>query len=190
MKRSLAALYFEQFGNARRILDVGCGGGEFGRYRPSPDVEIHGVDVDAGAIEKAAQFEIAIRLDLEAEPLPYEDGTFDAVLAKDIFEHVYVPSRLAREIFRVTRRGGIVIASVVMARASRVWDDYTHVRGFTRRSARALLEDVGFTVEAQWRMGPVPLSDRLGLMPFVPHLLRLPVFGAFLASSLELRARK
>ncbi len=190
MVPGLAARYFREFGDARTILDVGCGTGGLGRYRPSPDVEIHGVDSDAGAAKQACRFEVVVCLDVEASPLPYEDGSFDAVLAKDIFEHVQDPGRLAREIYRVIRPGGVLVASLVMARASRVWADYTHVRGFTKRSACLLLKDAGFTVEAVWSMGGVPLSSRLGLIWLVPYLLRLPVFNQLWASSWELRARK
>lgn len=190
MASGLARRYFREFGDARRILDVGCGTGELGRYRPSSEVEVHGVDVDAGAVEQAARFEVAVCLDLESSPLPYEDESFDAVLARDIFEHVQDPGRLAREIYRVVCPGGVLVASVVMARPARVWADYTHVRGFTQRSARLLLEDAGFMVEAVWRMGGVPLSNRLHLMRLVPYLLRLPVFDRLWASSWELRARR
>ncbi len=190
MPAALARRYYREFAGARTILDVGCGTGDFGRLRPSPGVVVNGVDVDAGAVAQAAQHERAVRVDLDAMPLPYADASFDAVLAKDIFEHVQDPGRLAREVYRVTRRSGVVVASVVMARPQRVWADYTHVRGFTRESARMLLEDAGFTVEAIWRMGGVPLSDRLGFTDMVPQLLRVPVFDALWGSSWELRACK
>jgi SAM-dependent methyltransferase len=190
MPASLARRYYREFAGARTILDVGCGNGDFGRLRPSPDVVVNGVDVDAGAVARASSHERAVRVDLDAMPLPYADASFDAVLAKDIFEHVRDPGRLAREVYRVTRRGGVIVASVVMARPQRVWADYTHLRGFTRGSARMLLEDAGFRVEAIWRMGGVPLSDTLGFTDAVPHLLRVPLFDALWGSSWELRARK
>lgn len=190
MKPTLAAQYFRQFGNARKILDVGCGTGDLGRYRPSASVEVHGVDMDARAVAQAAQFEHVVCVDLEMAPLPYADASFDAILAKDILEHVQDPGKLAREIFRVTRPGGVLVTSVVMARPARVWADYTHIRGFTKRSARLLIEDAGFTVEAIWRMGGVPLSNRLHLIWLVPYLLRLPVVDQLWSSSWELRARK
>lgn len=188
--RSLAAHYYRRFEGSRIILDVGCGTGEFGRYKPSSLLQVHGVDIDAGAVARAEQFENAVCLDLESEPLPYPDATFDAILARDIFEHVQDPGRLAQEVYRVLRPGGIIIASVVMARPHRVWADYTHVRGFTRRSARMLLQDVGFTVEHIWRMGPVPLSNRLNLMSYVPVLLKVPIFDHLWSSSWELQARR
>jgi SAM-dependent methyltransferase len=190
MRPGLAARYYREFGDARTILDVGCGTGDFGRLRPSTAISVYGVDIDALAVEQAQRYERAACVDVDVEPLPFGEATFDAVLAKDIFEHVKDPGRLAREVYRVTRPGGIIICSVVMARPQRVWADYTHLRGFTQRSARLLLEDAGFDVEAIWRMGGVPLSSRLGFMDLVPHLLRVPLFDALWGSSWELRARK
>jgi SAM-dependent methyltransferase len=189
MPASLQALYFREFEGARRILDVGCGTGDLGRHAPS-GVEILGVDIDTGALREAARFETVTCLDLEAAPLPYEDASFDAVLAKDIFEHVLDPGRLAREVVRVVRPGGVVVASLVMARPRAVWADYTHVRGFTKHTAGQLLEDAGLRVERIWRMGGVPLSSRLGLIWLVPTLLRLPGCNHLWASSWELKARR
>lgn len=190
MLPSLACMYFRHFGAARKVLDIGCGTGGLGKYRPSPDIEVHGVDIDAGAVELAARHEVAVCLDIEEKPLPYPDGTFDAVLAKDIFEHVQDPGALAREIYRVMIPGGTLVASVVMAKPSAVWADYTHVRGFSKRSARMLLEDAGFTVERVWPMGGVPLSNRLHFIRLLSYLLRLPPFSQLWASSWELRARR
>jgi SAM-dependent methyltransferase len=190
MPRALALRYWREFEGARAVLDVGCGGGEFGRYCPYPGVDVHGVDADVRAIELASRYERAAAVDVDVEPLPYGDATFDAVLAKDIFEHVKEPGDLAREVYRVLKPAGVLVASVVMARPHRVWADYTHRRGFTQKSARLLLEDAGFRVDATWRMGPVPLSSRLGFIDRVPDLLRVPALDALWGASWELRARK
>jgi SAM-dependent methyltransferase len=190
MPTSLPALYFRQLRGARRVLDLGCGTGDLGRHARGHDADIFGVDIDVGALKQAARFERVICLDLESASLPYADATFDAVVAKDIFEHVQDPGRLAREVARVTRPGGMVVASVVMARPRAVWADYTHVRGFTRHTASQLLEDAGLRVEQVWRMGGVPLTGRLGLVWLVPALLRLPGCNQLWASSWELRARR
>lgn len=190
LPQALAARYYRELGDARRVLDLGCGTGDFGRLRPSPDVEVHGVDVDPLAVALASGHEIAVQADVEREPLPYPDEWFDGVLAKDIFEHLREPAVAVREAYRVLRPGGVLVASMVMARPSRVWADYTHVRGFTRESARLLLEDAGFKVEAIWRMGPVPLSNRLGFIGLVPALLRVPPFDWLWGASWEVKARK
>jgi len=187
---SVYDLYFRHFGEVRHVLDVGCGHGELGRRRPSSGVAVHGVDLDPGALALAAGAETVVRADLDSGPLPYADRSFDGVLAKDVFEHLIRPERLAREVWRVLRPGGVVVASVVMAKPRAVWADYTHVRGFTRRTAPQLLTDAGFTVERVWRMGGVPLSRRLGFVGLVPRLLCLPVASQLWAASWELRGRK
>lgn len=190
MPHALAARYLRQFAGAKSILDLGCGAGEFGRVASAAGIDVCGVDVDAGAVAAASRWERATRVDLDAEQLPFADASFDGVLAKDIFEHVQRPGPLAAEAFRVLRPGGVIVASVVMARPRRVWADYTHVRGFTAPSARLLLGDAGFRVEAVWRMGGVPLSARLRFIDAVPLLLRVPPFDALWGASWELRARR
>lgn len=190
MPPQLARGYWRRMAGARVVLDAGCGAGDFGRFRPSDDIDVHGIDHDAIAVERASRYERARQCDVDSEPLPYADATFDAVLAKDIFEHVQNPGGLAREVARVTRPGGVVVASMVMARPHRVWADYTHLRGFTRESARLLLEDAGFHIDEIWRMGPVPLSTRLRLLDAVPALLRVPPLDALWGASWEIEARR
>lgn len=190
MPRELALRYFRAFGDARRVLDVGCGTGALGLYCPSDDIEIDGVDHDVAALARASAYERVAHVDLESSALPYDDETFDAVLAKDILEHLHEPRRLVCEMRRVLKPGGVLVVSVVMAKPRAVWADYTHVRGFTKRSARMLLEDAGFQVEAIWRMGGVPLSNRLHVIWLVPMVLRLPLLGWLWASSWELKARR
>lgn len=190
MQPTLAARYYRNFLGARTLLDVGCGTGAFGRHRPHDGLRIFGVDVDEGALERAAEFEEVSHVDLERDQLPYADASFDGILAKDVLEHLHDPVRVVREMRRVLRPGGIVIASLVMARPRAVWSDYTHVRGFTRQAAMMLLEDVGLTVEAVWRMGPVPLANRFNFMDIVPWVLAVPGPAQLWGTSWELRARK
>jgi SAM-dependent methyltransferase len=187
---ALVRRYYDRIGDARRILDVGCGAGALGRFRPHDGFEIVGVDRNAEAVAAAGQYEEASELDLERHDLPFEDASFDAVVAKDILEHLADPLRVTRECFRVLRPGGVLLASVVMAKPRAVWADYTHVRGFTRTTARLLLEHGGFVVEEQWQMGGVPLTNRLGAVGAVPTLLRIPGVGRAFASSWELKARR
>jgi SAM-dependent methyltransferase len=187
---ALVRRYYDRLGDARRILDVGCGTGTFGRLRPHDGFEIFGVDRSPAAVAVAREYEDASELDLERDDLPFEDDSFDAVVAKDILEHLTDPLRVTRECFRVLRPGGVLLASVVMAKPRAVWADYTHVRGFTRSTARQLLEHGGFVVEDQWQMGGVPLTSRLGAVGAVPALLRIPGIGRAFASSWELQARR
>ncbi len=190
LRPALAAWYYRQIGPARRILDLGCGNGDFGRYRPSTVIEVHGIDADQGAVASAARYEIAVQGDLDEAGLPYDADYFDAVLARDILEHLRAPWLTLREVHRVLRPGGCVVASVVMAKPQAVWADYTHVRGFTRRSVELMFRDEAFEIDSVWQMGGIPLTGRLGLIGGVPWLLRLPLVGRRWATSWEIRARR
>lgn len=187
---AVARHYFRQFGDARRVLDVGCGTGALGRFKPSSGMVIFGVDVDRGVVAEATRFEDASVVDLDAAPLPFGDSFFDAVLARDILEHVVDPGALTSEIARVLAPGGTLVVSAVMAKPSAVWDDYTHRRGFTKRSLRMLLEDHQLAVVAIRPMGPVPLAGRLRFVGALPFLLRLPIASSLWAVSWEALARK
>jgi SAM-dependent methyltransferase len=171
---ALAARYYRLLGSAKVILDLGCGRGCLGRLKPSPEIEVHGLDHDPLAVEEASRYEKAVCLDLDHERLPYGDAAFEAAIAKDILEHLQDPPRVLREIRRVLRPGGRLLVSVPMEYPWVVWNDYTHVRGFTKDAIRLLLEDAGFDVLHVLPMGGVPLAGRLGLVDWIPRFLALP----------------
>jgi ubiquinone/menaquinone biosynthesis C-methylase UbiE len=85
-----------------RLLDVGCGEKPYGPLF-APYVSEH-VGVDT--VENPhAELRGAI------ENLPVEDGSFDVVLCAQVLEHCDDPTAAARELHRVTRPGGRVLAS-------------------------------------------------------------------------------
>jgi SAM-dependent methyltransferase len=124
------------------LLDVGCGSAwladHFARYT--------GVDAHPEAIAAAQQRGRSVLLaDVDAR-LPFEDARFDAVVLKDLLEHVADPVAVVLETRRVLRAGGRVFASSPDAQRW-VWDDYTHRRPFTRKSLRLLFADQGLDVQ-------------------------------------------
>jgi SAM-dependent methyltransferase len=189
MKANHARFYWSHLGDARRVLDLGCATGDLGKYKPDGCV-VFGLDVNHGLLVEARRHEIVQAWDLDASTwLPFPDAFFDAVVAKDILEHLQKPWRTVAEIRRVLRPGGIAMASVITPRGRRVWSDYTHVRGFTSAAVRQMFADSGLEVTALWPMGAVPLSARLGAIGWLPALLRVPPFGWIWTSSYELTAR-
>ena len=84
-----------------RVLDVGCGDKP---YRPyfADAAEYVGVDVDEDA-----------NADLigPIEALPVEDESYDLVLCVQVLEHVEDPAQGVRELHRVVRPGGRVLAA-------------------------------------------------------------------------------
>jgi SAM-dependent methyltransferase len=189
VKAAVARFYWSLLPGARRVLDLGSATGDLGLFKPN-GVEVYGLELDPMLVAQTAPHEIAQVWDLnQSTPLPFPDAYFDAVVAKDILEHLEKPWLLLREIRRVTCPGGIILASVICERGHRTWGDYTHVRGFTMQSVRQMFTDVGLEVLGVWRMGGVPLTSRFNLIWLVPYLLRFPPFDWIWTSSYEIKAQ-
>ncbi|MFE0761772.1 SAM-dependent methyltransferase [Streptomyces smyrnaeus] len=104
-------------GAGDRVLDVGFGFAEqdFHWLRTRKPREIVGINVTpsqvAAAQQRAEELGFADRLDLRvgsATSLPFEDGSFDAVVALEASAHFHTRDRFFAEAFRVLRPGGIL----------------------------------------------------------------------------------
>jgi ubiquinone/menaquinone biosynthesis C-methylase UbiE len=190
MNKGISNFYWSHLVGVQCVLDLGCYTGDLGKFKPA-DVAMYGLDSNKAAIDIAKKHYTEAQVwDLDQpQPLPYADNFFDAVVAKDILEHLQKPWELLKEVKRVVRPGGKVLASVITHRSKRTWSDYTHVRGFTMQSTQTLFTDNGFQVVAVWRMGGIPLTARLDLVKINPLLLKFPLFDWVWTSSYELEAR-
>ncbi len=185
---SLVRRYDRLLGPAREILDLGCGVGDLGRGAQARRRRVFGLDHDFAALREARAHESVILADLSDGELPFRGASFDAVVAKDVVEHVRDPGSLLAEIRRVLKPGGKLLLSVPMEYPWVVWNDYTHVRGFTKSAVRLMVEDQGFRVVHLVAMGGVPLAGRLGAVDAIPLLLRLPGMRRLFGRSWELLA--
>jgi len=137
-------------GRGKRVLDLGCRSGALTRHFVDGN-EVVGLDVDPAALAKAEALGITpVQADVE-ELLPFEDASFDAVVAGELLEHLQFPDALVAEMRRVLRPGGVAVGSV--PNAFRVQgrlrfllgrppeDDPTHLRMFSPDAMRELLAD-------------------------------------------------
>ena len=94
-----------------KALDVGAGTGALiPRLKAVlPGVEISACDYLDSLMEEPGQRVDLV--DLSREPLPYASDTFDLVTCTEVVEHLENDRQLAREIFRVTKPGGVAIFS-------------------------------------------------------------------------------
>jgi SAM-dependent methyltransferase len=138
----------EAIGRGRRVLDLGCRSGAFTRHFLDGN-DVVGLDVDRVALEKAAELGIEpVVADVE-EPLPFDDATFDAVVAGELLEHLQFPEAVVAEARRVLRPSGVLVGSVPNAfrvqsrlqflRGRPPEDDPTHLRMFSPRQMNGLL---------------------------------------------------
>jgi len=141
-------LFQAAIGRGKRVLDLGCRSGALTRHFLEGN-ELVGLDVDAAALAKASDLGIEpVQANVE-EPLPFEDASYDAVVAGELFEHLQFPDALVAEIARVLRPGGVLVGSVpnafrlqgrlrfLLGRAPE--DDPTHLQMFSPASMRELL---------------------------------------------------
>jgi SAM-dependent methyltransferase len=125
-----------------RLLDVGCGTA----WLADHFADYTGIDAAPEAVQAARERgRNVVEGDVSAA-LPFADAAFDGVVLKDVLEHVPDSVAVVREVRRVLAPGGLVFASSPDAQRW-VWDDYTHVRPFTRKAYRLLFADNGFSVQ-------------------------------------------
>ena len=128
-----------------KMLDLGCGRGEF--LRGFLSCGLNGYGVDQSSIAKSICPDVKItHSDLENESLPYKDNSFDFVFSKSVLEHFYYPEELVQEIYRILRPGGLVITMVPDWESvyKTFYDDYTHRTPFTLASLRNIFVVNGF----------------------------------------------
>jgi SAM-dependent methyltransferase len=117
LERGLAAVG-RSFVDFERLLDFGCGPGRIMRWLGplADELELHGVDIDADAIEWAerhipyARFAVAPH----EPPMPYPAGHFDLVINHSVFTHLdgSMQDLWLAELRRVTRPGAMVLLTV------------------------------------------------------------------------------
>jgi len=171
----LARYLVERYGlsNGKKILDLGCGRGEFLRGFIRCGLDGYGVDESLIAISICPEAEI-LQSDLENEPLPYKDNSFDVIFSKSVLEHFYYPEKLVLEIYRILNRGGLAITMVPDWQSvyKTFYEDYTHRTPFTIASLRDIFLIHGFddvTVE------------KFRQLPFLWAMPWLRVFAAFIS---------
>jgi SAM-dependent methyltransferase len=91
-----------------RVIEIGCGSGRFiaSVAAARPALEVHGCDLSLSALRLAGRDEVHMAR-ADACALPYENGSFDAVLMLDVLEHLPDLDRGLAEVRRILAPGGV-----------------------------------------------------------------------------------
>jgi len=94
-----------------RVLDIGCGLGICMKALAPRSKEMIGLDVYP--VGKKVNPDLDIRqFDLNSGKLPFDDNTFDLVVATEVIEHTHYPHFVLKEIKRVLRVDGYACISL------------------------------------------------------------------------------
>lgn len=116
-----------------RVLDIGCGTGDYATFFDPAATDYLGMDISEKMVEEAARLYpgYAFRVG-DGENLPAVDRAFDMVLSVAVLEYFDDPDRHTAELARVTEPGGTVVICVPNAENT------------TRERDRRLVEKLSF----------------------------------------------
>lgn len=183
----------------KRILDLGSSRGQLlERFKRYPDVTLQGLEIDPEEVEHGRKRGIeAVREYINAfdgtrmvARLPFEDASYDVVLAGEIIEHVVDTEGFLREIHRVLAPGGATVVTTpnvlwwkhrlrllagkypdLLEHRLKYGDDFGHVRIFTPGILAGMLGEVGFADIAVVGKRLGPLSTLTRTPPAVARML-------------------
>jgi 2-polyprenyl-3-methyl-5-hydroxy-6-metoxy-1,4-benzoquinol methylase len=147
-----------------RVLDVGCDTGNLGAAIKRIGAWVEGLEIDPAAAGRAVEkLDRVYTGNIEDEELLARlDGPYDCVIFADVLEHIAAPERALEKVKRLLKRDtGVVVASLPNVANFRVRIgllfgrfeyteigilDRTHLRFFTKKTARELFTGAGFNV--------------------------------------------
>ena len=101
-----------------KVLDIGCGTGNFSIKLARMGCKVTGVDISAEMLKVAKDKARSQGLDIEfhlmdAYDLSFPDEYFDGVSSMAAFEFIPDPPRAMAEIFRVVKKGGRIVIGTI-----------------------------------------------------------------------------
>jgi SAM-dependent methyltransferase len=157
----------------RRVLEVGCGWGEFSeRVARELGAQVVAIDISPRMVELARERGVDARVG-DVQQLPFRDSGFDCAVANWMLYHVPDLDRGLAELARVLRPGGrLVAATNGLTHLSELWslvgrDRAAETRHFFVEDAFEALEQHFARVEQRDLRGPVTFPDRDAVRSYI-----------------------
>jgi SAM-dependent methyltransferase len=158
----------------KRAFDLGCGHGMVAKRLSQLGFRVSGVDpwAEGIAIANRAMPHLDLHVGSAYDDLASKYGTFPLVISTEVVEHCLEARRFAKTFYELVAPGGIAILSTpyhgylknVAISITGKWDSHHnplddvvgHVKFFSVRTLRALLNEVGFREVEFERIGRIP----------------------------------
>lgn len=149
--RSVLEFYIPYFAHCQRVLDVGCGRGQFIELLGSRGIAAAGIDVDENMVsfcrEKGLE---VVQADL-FDYLPQHKGGFDGIFCSNLIEHLTAEQafQFGQAAFAALSDNGVILIATpnpesLIVHLYEFWRDPTHIRLYNRPLLEFLLISAGF----------------------------------------------
>lgn len=167
---------------ATRVLEVGCGEGEFAaNLKASRTVHITGIEpFKAAAAVASGRLDRVLIADVNAGIVDLQGELFDCIVCNDVLEHLVDPWDTLKRLRPLLAPGGTLVASLPNMRFMPVLKDFvlkgewryveqgvmdrTHLRFFTQKSMRSLFEESGYRVNRMQGINAIQFPWKFGLL--------------------------
>jgi 2-polyprenyl-3-methyl-5-hydroxy-6-metoxy-1,4-benzoquinol methylase len=147
-------------GDSRRLLDVGCGTGEFVGQALLQGWDAVGIESSRMAAEFASEHNHLPVYNAVLESAPFDTGVFDVVTLLDVLEHLLNPRQEMKRVHELLKPGGIAVVRVpntlfhlakaqvcsLLGISDSSLEMRYHLNHFTPQTLSSLLRKVGFEV--------------------------------------------
>lgn len=175
-ERGVGDIPFIKSLRGKRVLNIGCGNGTYLAIDKDNWV---GIDVNKDAV-KAAKAKGYNAVLGSATDCPFEDGSFDGIIAYHVIEHLAPTDayKMLKEIARLLKKNGSAYMASPMP--SNVWGTFTHIRPYPPEAIRKILGN-SMNKETESEIEGLKMDYVLYYGPEARIFgIRIPLFGAVL----------
>jgi 2-polyprenyl-3-methyl-5-hydroxy-6-metoxy-1,4-benzoquinol methylase len=169
----LKKLISKKYPQPSKLFEIGCGNGSSANMLSQLGWEVTGIDPSESGINIANETykNVSLFTGSAYDNLPEKYGQFPLVLSIEVIEHVYNPRKFANSIFELLEEKGTAIITtpyhgylknLAMALTGQMDKHFTalwdggHIKFWSEKTLRSLLEETGFRNIKFIRVGRIP----------------------------------
>ncbi|MCP5421024.1 MAG: methyltransferase domain-containing protein [Gammaproteobacteria bacterium] len=172
LTRIIADSYDNEY-SGKKAFEIGCGNGATANFLHEMGFKVTGIDPSGSGISIARKAFPDLNLSIGSayDNLADQFGRHPLVISLEVIEHCFYPRRFARTFYDLIEPGGMGILSTpyhgywknLALAITGKWDSHLgplwdggHIKFFSERTLRALLNEVGFNQVRFCRVGRIP----------------------------------